>query len=59
MSNKIDDKLKENIKRFIICHERRHICNGCIYENKCYDELASYEVSFTDNVIAFLRKISE
>lgn len=53
----IDDRLKENIQRFIVCCDRRHICTGCKYEQKCYDELASYEVSFRDNVIAFLQKL--
>ena len=53
----ITEELKENIARFINCDERKHVCSGCKYEQKCYDELASYEISFRDKVISFLKKV--
>ena len=53
------EKLKENIERFIYCDDRKHDCKNCKYQQKCYDELASYDLSFRDNVISYLKKAIE
>ena len=55
----MNEKLKEDIRRFIVCDERNHNCTNCKYEQKCYDELASYESSFRDRVLSYLKKVSK